>query len=302
MQGTQIRVWTQEADFLSIYDQCKTDQDQLEKLSVPMRRCRIDKCHSPWFESKDSEGPVDRDEKFSVGSLLVYLMLVYKADGLGRFEGSLRDLYKDYPGGCPKDDGAVDELVSRLRQLFERTPDMNDDYLIRPSEKTPDLDRITTTTKLYLRVIKMGENSMRQFFYIKGDALLTLMENTDRRCVGPMFTTYIYLISNMFTVKYYNAEGEYVSGRYSSVATHKKLCDVLNIEEKTLTRYLVKLKELGLIGYVPGEYGRDSVYTDGNITELVQMALNKQAAFYMKRYGGAKAKYQASYHSRRGPC
>lgn len=265
----------------------------------PMRTLRIDKCHMPWYEIKS---PQEEDERFTIGALLIYILLVYGADGYGYFDGSFKDLYRHYPGGCPVSKEATSELVNRLQFLCSRPQKFGDAFLIRPTEKTPAFDAITPAKPLHLRVIKLGNSSARNYFYVRGDMLRTLMSECDRRCAAPMFATYMYLISNMFTVKYLNEDGNEITGYFNSAATHKKLCNALDIEEKTMTRYLMRLREIDLIGYVPGEFGRDSVFTDGNIPELVSAAIKKQEQYYLNRYCGIKAKYRSTYHGRKGPC
>lgn len=264
-----------------------------------MRVLRVDKCHLPWYVAELEE---EKDERFNIGSFLLYCLLVYGADGYGRYDGSLRDLYRIFPGGCPTGKEAVIELANRLHFLFERPLEYKDAYIIRPTENTPDLSELTTSKPLHLKIIKRKVNSARNFFYIKGESLRSIFATTDRRCAAPVFQVYLYLISNMFPLRYVSNTGQSKNGFYNASATHKKICAALELSAQQVDRHIARLRDCGLIGYIPGEYGRDSIVTNGNDPRLLEEAKRQQEAFYMKHYGGLNSKYYKPYRGRKGPC
>lgn len=266
----------------------------------------------PWYQPQDGE----EDHRFTEQALLMYVLLGFARDHYDEYNGSLKDLMSRVSGQIRYSRNDVVEYYGALAEIMERPAEYGDMLSIKASgrkfvcdewgnqkqvwdyeasRRTPAPTEITPSKNLNLNVVvnvPVAEENV-SFVVIDASQMQLLFGLTLKQFVNG-FNLLMYLYSHMYVVPYskYIAGEKFKQNGYGCWHRQKRICESLGIDDNTAIRHIMMLKGLGLLGYKPGSYGKDSIFTIGNNVELIHAVERRQNTSQRYQFGAVRGKYR----------
>lgn len=262
----------------------------------PMRPMRFNRGHMPWYIPQEGE----RDLRFSRDQLALYITLVYEANGYGLVTYKLKDLKKIWGS-------AEIDIATCLRSLCSRRG-MDDSYEIEFIGDDLETALRSPESRLMLRIRNVGlYTKTKGFFTISEDVLWKIALLCDRRNYAALIQLYAYMASRMQSFTYLDGRSQETQNAKCFWRSHADICNDLNLQNRTLRRYIKCLENAEAITYCHGSYRKDapedqqwSLFVEGVADEIVMAAaLNHRENYRRKKYSSSGA---GLFRSRKGPC